>query len=266
MRRFALLALLSCTACLDNTPPETAPDEVDANVQWFWVHGDSADDATLADGVAKLGVAGKADTRTEPFKGQMRSRLTSEELAGVGLSANDPSTARGALLVNLFDCTLDKLEVILSAQDQKSQYEGVYERYDRTFTTSDPAAFNDGASDVITWDVSSRVALPLSDIYESSLKGGLRRVKGTAHGDVLIARTYLTAPATFENPNSTGYFRQDYQMEIFWEQSPGRIFHAYGMWRDIRTYELTMEDNGFFSIVLDNMKKWDDNTQTLCAK
>lgn len=270
MRRFALLAPLCLAACLDQTPPETAPEEVDANLKWFWVHGDEAGDATLVDGANKLAVSGKADTRTAPLKGQMRNRLEPSDLVNVGLEHNDPSTARGVILVNLFDCTLDRLAVILSAKDQKSQYADVYERYDRTFTVSDPEAFTGGSSDVITWNVATRVALPLGDVYDSNLKGGLRRVKapadGPTKGDFIIARTYLTEPAVFQNPDTTSYFRQDYQIELFWEQSPGRVFHAYGMWRDIKTYDLTIEDNGFLNIVLDNLKKWDDGTEALCRK
>ncbi|MGV3620924.1 MAG: hypothetical protein ACO1OB_08905 [Archangium sp.] len=266
MRRLALLASLCFVACLDQTPPETAPEEVDANLKWFWVNGDDAEDALLVDGAAKLAVSGKADTRTEPLKGQMRNRLESGDLTKFGLEANDPSAARGVILVNLFDCSLDKLETILSAKDQKAQYAGVYESYDRTFTTSDPESFNAKRDDRINWDIAMRVALPLGDIYDSNVKGGLRRVKGGEKGDFIIARTYLTAPATFMNPNTTSYFKQDYQIEVFWEQSPGRIFHAYGMWREIKTYDLTIEDNGFLNIVLDNLKKWDDGTQDLCRK
>lgn len=266
MRRFALLVSFCFVACLDQTPPETAPEEVDANLKWFWVNGDDADDALLIDGASKLAVAGKADTRTAPLKGQMRNRLETGDLVKFGLENNEPANARGVILVNLFDCSLDKLETILSAKDQKAQYEGVYESYDRTFTVSDPEAFNSKSVDRINWDIAMRVALPLGDVYDSNVKGGLRRVKGGANGDFIIARTYLTAPATFMNPNTTSYFKQDYQIEVFWEQSPGRIFHAYGMWREIKTYDLTIEDNGFLNIVLDNLKKWDDGTQDLCKK
>lgn len=270
MRRLSLLSVLCFAACLDKTPPETAPEAVDDNLKWFWVNGDSADDATLIDGAAKLSVAGKADTRTTPLKGQMRNRLETSDLTNVGLEANDPSTARGVIVVNLFDCTLPKLSAILAAKDQKAQYTDVYESYDRTFTSSDVDAFVNGSSSVLNWDIAARVALPLGDVYDSNLKGGLRRITASAEsatkGDFIIARTYLTAPAMFQNPNTTSYFRQDYQIEIFWEQSPGRIFHAYGMWRDIKTYDLTIEDNGFLNIVLDKLVNWDDQTAVLCKK
>ncbi len=265
-----LLAVLA-TGCLNPEPPSLAPDAVDANLRWFWVNGDTATDATLIDAAGKLASGGSADTRTAPLKGQMRERLSSEDLKNVGLEMNDPATARGLIVVNLFDCTLDKLENILIAQDQIAQYPDVYKSYVRTYST-DEAAFRARSTDVITWSVDLSAALPIDDVYTSVIKGGVRRVKapadGATKGDFLIARTYLAGPATFTSPTTTSHFRQDYQIEVFWEQSPGRIFHGYGMWRDIKAggFNLSIEDNGFMNIVLDNLVKWDDQTAVLCKK
>ena len=270
MRR-TLLAFTVCTlGCLDQTPPELAPEAVDANLRWFWVHGDAADDATLVDAAGKLAVSGKADTRTTPLKGQMRDRLVAADLTNVGLEANDPSTARGVLVVNMFDCTLDKLQAILISKEQITQYPDVYKSYVRSYT-SDADAFVGGAKNTLTWDVDVQAALPVDDVYSSLLHGGLRRVPAPADsptkGPFLIARTWLSAPASFP-ATSTSYFKQDYQIEVFWEQSPGRIFHGYGMWRDIKVggFGLTIEDNGFLNIVLDNLVKWDDRTTELCKQ
>ena len=270
MLRGNLLLAVLATGCLNSTPPALAPEEVDANLRWFWVNGDSADDATLIDAAAKLAVSGKAQTRTTPLKGQMRERLVAADLTNVGLDANDPSTARGVLVVNLFDCNLDKLQGILIAQDQASQYTDVYKSYVRTYTT-DADAFLAKSTNVLNWTVDVKAALPVEDVYESSLKGNIRRVRSgpdsATKGDFLITRTYLTAPATFAS-NSTSWFKQDYQIEVFWEQSPGRIFHGYGMWRDIKAggFNLSLEDNGFLNIVLDNLVAWDTRTAELCKK
>ncbi len=269
-QRLVAAALAFALAGCNATPPALAPEEVDHNLRWFWVHGDSADDATLLDGANKLAVAGKADTRTAPLKGQMRERLVAADLAPVGLEAQDPSTARGLIVVNLFDCTLDKLERILIALDQQAQYEGVYDSYARRYTSDADAYLGRGASR-LTWEVDVKASLPIADTYTSALRGGVRRVPGPADGatkgDFLVARTWLTAPATFAE-TSTSWFRQDYQVEVFWEQAPGRIFHGYGMWRDIKVggFGLTIEDNGLVNIVLDNLVKWDDETAKLCAK
>lgn len=270
MRRALPVISLVLAGCLNQTPPSLAPDAVDANLRWFWVNGDGADDATLIDAAGKLATGGKADTRTTPLKGQMRERLAAEDLKNVGLEQNDPSTARGLIVVNLFDCTLEKLTNILIAQDQMTQYPDVYKSYARSYT-SDEAAFRDRSADVITWQVDLSAALPVDDVYTSLIKGGVRRVRapadGATKGDFLVTRTWLTAPASF-GAMSTSAFTQDYQIEVFWEQSPGRIFHAYGMWRDIKVggFNLTIEDNGFMNIVLDNLVKWDTRTAELCAR
>jgi hypothetical protein len=263
----ALLAGLLLMGC-NSTPPSLAPEAVDANLRWFWINGDSADDATLIDAAGKLAVSGKADTRTTPLKGQMRERLEAADIASTGITDTDPSTARGLIIVNLFDCTLDKLQAILIAQDQKSQYTDVYKSYDRRYT-SDVDAFVAGSKNTLSWDVDVQAALPVDDVYTSLIRGGIRRVPapadGPTKGPFLITRTWLTAPATFA-PSSTSYFKQDYQIEVFWEHTPGRIFHGYGMWRDIKAFNLTFEDNGFLNIVLDNLVAWDTKTAELCKK
>ncbi len=270
MPRGLLLFALFATGCLDLTPPQLAPEAVDANLRWFWVNGDSADDATLIDAAGKLAIAGKAETRTTPLKGGLRQRLEPADVAPFGLADTDPSTARGLLVVNLFDCTLDKLEGILIAQDQSSQYTDVYKSYVRSYTT-DADAFRGKGTDVIGWTVEVKAALPVEDIYTSTIKGGVRRVQapadGPTKGSFLIARTYLTAPAAFATMSGS-WFRQDYQLEVYWEQSPGRIFHAYAMWRDIKAggFNLSIEDDGFFNIMLDNLVKWDTQTAALCSK
>lgn len=269
MKKLLVLALFAL-GC-NTTPPTPAPDAIDENLRWFWVNGDVVDDAQLIAAAEKLSVAGKADTRTTPLKGGLRKRLESADLANVGLQDVDPSTARGLLIVNLYDCTLDKLQNILIAQDQMSQYTDVYKSYVRTYTT-DADAFRSKSKDVISWTVDASAALPIDDVYTSKLKGGVRRVKAPADsatkGDFLIARTYLTGPAVFASSTSTSWFKQDYQLEVFWEQSPGRIFHAYAMWRDIRAggFNLSIEDDGFFNIVLDNLVNWDTKTAELCKK
>ena len=112
-----------------------------------------------------------------------------------------------------------------------------------------------------------KCSLPIDDQYDALIKGSLRRIPGAAPGggDVLAYRSALPAPATFRG-NSTSYFRQDYQLEIYWEQEPGKIFHSYGMWREMKVggFNLTTEDNGMFNILIDNLQKWDVPTEELC--
>ncbi len=251
-------------------PVEVAPEGLDSNVKWFWVNGDSADDATMLDAAAKLGVAGKADSRTTPLKGPHREALTPQDLAPVMLEQNDPSTTRGLLMVNTFNCTLEKLASILSDPEQTNLYPRVWDRHARTLT-ADRDAFLEGRLAKVAWDADIDITFPIDDRYTSKWKGSVRRLKATpASGlpsDVLVARTWLTAPATFAS-SSSSYLKQNYEMEVFWEQSPGRIFHAYGMWREVRVaaFNVTLNDSSFFNIVLDNLADWDAKTAAICAK
>jgi hypothetical protein len=268
---FIALAALLLGGCLCGPPSVPAPEKIDQNLRWFWSNGDSAQDSELADGAEKLSIAGDADTRTEVLRGQMQNRLEKADLTGVGLQdSNAPADARGLLLLKTFPCTLSKLEQVLIALDQKSQYTGVYDDYSRTYT-SDADAFTAGTTNTVTWEVDVKASLPVNDSYASRLKGGVRRVPAKAGppglGPFLVVRTWLTAPAVF-SAGSGSYFKQDYQIEIFSEPSPGRIFHAYGMWREIKAggFNLTLENNEFLNIVLDNLAKWDDVTAQLCAK
>jgi hypothetical protein len=269
--RLVPFAALLASGCMCGPPPPEAPSALDENLRWFWVNGAALDDKALLDGAAKLAAAGDADNRVKALKGQLPKRLEPADLAGVGLEAtNDPSTARGLMVLNAFDCTLDKLQAILIALDQKAQYDGVYDAYERTYS-SDSEAFASGAAATLSWEVDLKASLPVNDTYSSHLKGSIRRVSAAADaatkGPFLIVRTYLPAPATFA-ASSTSWFKQDYQIELFWEAAPGRIFHAYGMWRDMKVggLNLTLEDNSMMTIVLDNLVKWDDTTVQLCKK
>jgi hypothetical protein len=195
------------------------------------------------------------------------ARLAPEDLKEVGLDTTaDPSAARGFLLLNPYACTLDKLAEILVAADQPTQYPDVYDYYDRQYQ-GDRDAFLARDTATLSWKVSMKASLPVSDQYEALLEGALRRIPGAAPGggEVLVYRSALPSPATFA-ANSTSYFRQDYQLELYWERAPGEIFHAYGMWREMKVggFNLTTEDNGMFNILIDNLEKWDDRTEVLC--
>ena len=60
--------------------------------------------------------------------------------------------------------------------------------------------------------------------------------------------------------------RQDYEIEMFWAPSPGKMFHVYGMWRDVKigSVGLTLDDNGLMNMELDGLVSWDDKTAKLC--
>jgi hypothetical protein len=268
--RLATAATLVFLACAP--PPQPAPAALDANVEWFWVHADSESDSVIADSAATLAVAGKAATRTtkDPLKARSRVTLTADELAPVNLTTNDPSTAKGLLAVDVFPCTLDKLESILSDPEQATLYPSTWDTYVRTMK-GDRAAFLAKTAATVSWDAEVDITFPVADSYTSTMKGSLRRVHppaGQVPSDLILARTWLAEPAHFLTASSTSYVKQDYEIEIFWEQTPGTIFHAYGMWRDVKVggFNYTLADDNFFTIVVNNLVDWDNKTAAICAR
>lgn len=261
----SLVASLGCAPAV-----EPAPEGLSANVRWFWSRSDAADDATVLDATSKLSVAGKLDTFTTPSKAAQRDRLAPADLATVGLETNDPSKARGLLVVNVFDCRMDVLADLLSADEQMTLYPDSWTSHVRQ-ATSDRQAFLDKRAARYSWDADVSVTFPIADAYQSKLKGTLRRVVAPADlglgPEVLVARLWLTAPAVFP-PSSTSAFNQNYEIEIFWEPTPGRIAHGYGMWREVKVgaFNLTLEEEDLVKVTLDNLVSWDGRTAALCAR
>lgn len=96
----------------------------------------------------------------------------------------------------------------------------------------------------------------------------MRRVRAKDFpSDVLLTRVWLTAPAVF-GANSTSFFNQNYEVHIYWEQSPGRILHAVGVWREVKigAIDKTLEDDDFFTANLNELVDWDAKTASLCAR
>lgn len=270
MRSVVLWMVLTSFSCAP--PPTPAPDGLADNVKWWWSNSAAATSAELSDAAGKLAAAGQASSRSTPYKGQGK-RLEPSELKVVGLESNDPSKARGLMIVNTYPCTLEKLEQILISREQHTLYPGVYDAYERTYAADgDRDAYLARTKPTLAWTVAMKVSLPVDDQYSAQVKGSVTRITapadGATKGPFLVARTHLPQAAAFKDPNSQSYFRQDYQIEVFWEESPGKIFHAYGMWREIRVggFGLTLEDNGMLAIVLDNLVKWDDQTIELCKR
>lgn len=268
MRLLVGALVIFSVACGPPKAAEPAPDGLGPNLRWFWSTSDESDDATVLDATAKLSSAGKISTRTSAFKGAQSERLSASDLKVVNLESNDPSKARGLMVVNLFDCKLDVLADILSADDQIALYPDSWTTHART-ANGDRQAFLEKRTNRYGWDADITVTFPVGDVYQSKLKGSLRRVpaSSTFEHDVLVARLWLTAPATFAS-SSTSYFNQNYEIEVFWEHSPGRIAHGYGMWREVKvgTFNITIEQEDLLKITLDNLVDWDTKTQALCAK
>jgi hypothetical protein len=271
-RQLVAAFALGLWGCLNNSPPPAAPTDLQQNVKWFWTNSDAAQDTDLLSAAGKLSTAAGASAWTMAVEGQSTAHLANADvIAFVTDQSTDPDPARPLLVINEFNCTQAQLEKVLTTDDQNSLFPKTYDKYVRTddYNRDD---FLAKKIDLATW--SNEVDLTFSfvnDSYTSTVKGSLRRIPKAdstfAQSDVLIARTWLPAPATFL-PGATSYYKQDYEIEIFWEQSPGRMFHAYGMWRQIKiggSINLTLDDNSFMNLVLNNLVNWDTSVEKLCA-
>ncbi len=261
-----LAALTGCGAC--GTALDPAPAETDGNFRWIWLHYSDATDPEMADAVGKFRLAIGADQISDPVRGALH-RLTPEELAPVQMSGADPSKARGFYIATSFPCTLQKAEEITYALNQDQLYSGTYDAYSRQYT-SDFDAYLARKASTLTWDTSIKASI-LGSSYTEQLHGGMRRLGETSVassvGPALIVRTWLPSPAQFD-PGSSSSFEQDYQLEIYFERSPGQLVHGYALWRQMKigSLGLTTDNDTTVNTILDNLVKWDQKTAELCAK
>ncbi len=262
------LAVLVCAASptLSCKAPEAAPKDLDGLVHYFWDGYEGAEDADLADAAANLMAATDGRTRTEVLDGTI-SALDAGQVAAVGIEGQAAADAQGVFLVNVFACGLSRLEELLLAKDQDVLYEGVYDRYSRTYTSS-RAEYESREVTTMRWDVEYDATI-LGASYTAWMDGGLRAVPGQGEdaspwGEFIVQRTFMARPAAFENDGKS--LEQDYQIEVYIERSPGEILHVYGLWREADFGAgFTSEDEGVQTIMLNNMKGWDDDTAALCA-
>lgn len=235
------------------------------NLRWSWLHGETADDGALLEGLEALSVAARADTRTTPLKGQLPLRLGPGDVeAERGASPeSDPAGARGLLLLNPLRCTLLRVAPLLAAGDQGALHPGLYDAYARTFdAASTPEDFVQGRTDRLRWTAEWDAHFPPADGYHATQPGTLRRVGGR----LLLGRSWLSGPARFAE-GSTSRFPQDYQVELFWERAPGELFHALAAWRELRIggLGLTTEDDAVFSPMLDRLVELDGELERACS-
>ena len=246
---------------------DPAPRELDDLLHWFWQKYADGTDEELAEGAVNLYDAVDAASFEELSDGSI-SDLDRDEAALVGITDQDPAEAAGVYLVNVYDCTLPKLEPILLHRDQATLYDGIYDRYERTYTASRDD-FEGRASPTMTWDVEYEASL-LGAAYTANLEGGLRYVPTlddelSPHGPVMLSRTHLLEPVTYDGDSNKSQ-EQDYQVEIYLKQSSGRVLHVYGLWREADYGGTTNSDNeGVQRLLLNSLADWDATTEQHCA-
>lgn len=249
-----MLLLLPLLACRKIEP---APADLDGLLHWFWAEYEPAEDEALLEGITNAQAIVDVQALAEEFEDGTLTDLSVEEAALVGVTDRDPALAVGLYLLNVFDCSMDQLEPVLWEPDQASLYEGVYESYERTFTSSQED-FASGAVDTLSWEVVYEAKL-LGSAYVAETVGGLRRLPDGA----LLQRTYLPEPAVYDSDGKS--FDQDYQIEIYIEQPEGVMLHLYGLWRQADYGIGDLENEDLQRILLNNLAKWDDSTEAACG-
>lgn len=250
-----LLPLLACGV-------DPAPQDLERLTRWAWVNYERADDDDIADAIEKLHTELQGLDRSEPIKGTMDERLTREDLEPVQLQdKNDPATARGFLTATVIACPLEKVEPLIYALNQDELHPGTYDTYARTHT-SDLEAYVARKQRTLTWTTDIKATPLPGTTYTERIDGGVRWVAKTPLGPAFLSRTVLPEPAKFDD--ASDYFRQDYQIELFYERKPGETVHVFGVWREMKVGIFDTEGSVLASIQVDNFVKWDEQLERLC--
>ena len=270
MRIALAAAMLLAPACSCEPPIEPAPEDIKGLSHWFWLNFAAADDRAFADAVVKLHSAAGYDSFAEVTRGLLDD-LTSDDLVPVEMSDRDPRPAQGMYLVDLIDCTLPKLESVLLDPDQGAIYEQIYTAFERTYA-SDVDEFRSRATNT----VSSRnyyEAQPMPAARYGATTLNVLRYIGSdpdvalAHGPILVNRLYMPEPAHYFDTDANA-FDLDFQIELFYEPTPGKVAKFYPFWRHIVFGGLgaSTDDNWFIDQVLDGHVEWDKHTAEACAR
>lgn len=179
----------------------------------------------------------------------------------------DPAKARPVYIASRYTCSLDQLARILVHRDQDALYDDAYNTYVRTWK-GDGVGFLAGEVDDLAWTFDMTSSYPLAGDFSEFAEGTIRRLplpEGESPGWVgehyLASRVWLPYPAARDNDGID--FAQDYQLEIYVPWEGGDILHLYGVWRELYT-PIGDFESGIATLTVDNLKAWDDQTQTLC--
>ena len=259
----AAAAAAPVTGCITIT---NAPEDLEIAVKSYWQDYEKASDGDVAEATRTV------DAIVQPLRtsGQFPTtgrigKLEQADLGEVGMKdKGDASSAQGIMIATEIGCTLDQIERILIAKNQTELYPEVYTSYDRTYAASADDYLARKAT-TFSWSThySATVA---SSSYDVTVLSGVRRIpdlgkEKTPFGSVLLSRTYWPAPAHVVNEGKS--WKQDYQMEAYYETEPGKVIHLYGVWREI-DMGYSMASDSIVKFMLNSMLEWDDRTTELC--
>lgn len=250
------------TGCRGVDPAPTSIDEL-AHFLWRQSQDGTAEDRHA--GIENLHDALGGDVVEDAIDGTI-TPLTLDEVALVGNDDEDPSLAQGVYMAKLIRCEMDTFETIVSHPDQERLYTDLYDAYERTYV-EDRDAWLAGSLDDLHLKV-EYTGSAIGATYDAVSDARLQRIPPVEDGRferMVFYRSFFPDPAVFEG-DSDKDFRQDYQMELYWERAPGEILHFYGMWREADWGGgFTSNDPPIQRLLLNALADFDDTTDQLCA-
>jgi hypothetical protein len=260
LRLFSPLVLVvSLSGC---HVPE-APSDLNGLARWFWLNFQNGDDASELQAIQHLDVA--AGALTSPIEDTVSTLESGDVTAAGATTSGVVSNTTGLLLVNVIHCPLSNVQALLVEEDQKNLHAN-YNSYERTYSTS-LADFQSGKADTLSW-LSSYSLTILGWKLNATLPGGARFVSAassgpTPRGPVVQARAYFKAPVVSQG-SSSNYFRQNYQIQVFYERSPGGVVHFYVDWIEMSVGGITNTNSILQDVTLNSLLNSDRDYETHC--
>lgn len=243
---------------------QEAPEDLDQALHDLWTTYPAGDDDALAVIVGAIPELVDVDAiaEREGWQDGAQSPLSDEEVA---LAEGSEMALNAAAAIPLFTlsryrCDLAHHEDVLVYHDQNELYD-VYDGYSRTYI-DDAAAYLAGDLARAEWRGTIDATIPTLGSYGYGFRSGIRRVE-LEDGEALVTRTFMESPAVWDNETPT--FPQDYQIEAFVPVGED-IVHLYGVWREMDLGWMgDMNDTVVARTTINQMFKWDENTEVLCA-
>ena len=246
----AVLGLAGCTA-------DPAPEAITDVSRWVWRNYAIATDARLADAVVALHGQVTAVTADEPLK-VLVAELTQADVAQTGRSDVDPAKARGMLVVTEFGCKLAQVEKIHTAPNQHELHPGAFATYKRTYAQGRDA-FLTGQVAKLDWTTDITGDYGNGRLIDSARHvADLGKVQ-TPFGAALVGRNWLQAAATGAD------WSQDYEVDIYYERTPGRVVHMIAAWRQASFAGFSTDSSFLQNIMMDSFVNWDKEIEQHCA-
>lgn len=256
-----LLVVFITIALASGCAEDAAPEKIIDVSRWLYRNYDTASDERLAEAVVALAGSTTAVSADNPFKGLIGSLKAGDNMV-VGRTGVDPTQTVGMMVVSEFNCKLAQVEKIHSATEQNTLHPSAYTAYKRTFRQNrdDYLArkFNK-----LDWDTELT-----SDYASEKLDGSLRFIPDlgkdkSPYGAALVSRTWLKENAVAVA--SATEWQQDYQVEAYFERTPGKVVHLFAVWRQAQFMGLSNESATLQNLQFGGFVDWDKEVEKACA-